>query len=91
MSNVVRMDQTPKTDYVQVEPLVAAQKFITFQNGGSCSTSVPSLDVNEALAWWANMFSEVDDGCGDAPANNDDDNEGLYERGDESQDDDIMG
>ena len=91
MSNTVRLDAEPKrNDFAQVAPLVAAQKFITYQNGGSCSTSVPALKVEEALAWWSQMFSEVDDGCGEVVANENDDT--YYEDENVSQEDeDVYG
>ena len=92
MSNTVLLDREQTvTQFAKVEPLIAAQKFITFQNGGSCSTSVPSLKVEEALAWFAQMFSEVDDGCGEhRTAQNEDE---LYdEPAEESNDDgDVFG
>ena len=65
MSNVVVIDRTINKELAVVQPMLAAQKFIQFQVTGGCSTTVPSLTIDESLAWWGQMFSEVDDGCGE--------------------------
>ena len=73
MSNVVIMDRSINKELAVVQPMLAAQKFIQFQVTGSCSSSVPSLTIDESLAWWGQMFSEVDDGCGEVPHGETDD------------------
>ena len=85
MSNVVNIIRDSK-ETTTVQPSVALQKFSQFQHGGSCSTSVPSFTVEELLAWWGQMFSEVDDGCGNVPVGEGED--AFYDDADYEDDDD---